>query len=48
MKGREEAGMKVTVIPMSSKEGPPVLKDVSGMGCTLAIYGGPSVSELTC
>ena len=48
MKGKGEAGMRITVIPMSSREGPPVLKDMLGTGYALVLDGGPSVLELTC
>lgn len=48
VKGKGEVSMRVTVVLMSSREGPPVLKDMLGIGCTLVLDGGPSVSELTC
>lgn len=36
------------VVPMSSKEGPPVLKGMLGPGRKWAGNGGPIISELTC
>ena len=48
VKGKGEVGMRVTVIPMSSREAPPVLKEMLGTGCTQVLDGGPSVSEMTC